>query len=63
MPVLGATPAAMVCLQAMETVKLITGIGEPLVGRLLIFDGEKAIKMSILHDLLVMKKVEGKNYK
>jgi len=46
----------MVCLQAMETVKLITGIREPLVGGFLIFDGEKAIKMSILHDLLVVEK-------
>ncbi|TIU59517.1 MAG: thiamine biosynthesis protein ThiF, partial [Mesorhizobium sp.] len=25
-------------LQAMETIKLITGIGEPLVGRLLLYD-------------------------
>jgi len=38
-PVLGATPGVIGCLQAMETIKLITGIGEPLVGRLLIFNG------------------------
>jgi adenylyltransferase/sulfurtransferase len=39
LPVLGATPALMACLQAMEAVKLITGLGEPLIGRLIIFDG------------------------
>jgi adenylyltransferase/sulfurtransferase len=38
-PVLGATPGVIGCLQAMETIKLITGIGKPLVGRLLIFNG------------------------
>lgn len=38
-PVLGATPGVIGCLQAMETIKLITGVGEPLVGRLLIFNG------------------------
>lgn len=38
-PVLGATPGVMGCLQAMETIKLITGIGKPLVGRMLIFNG------------------------
>lgn len=38
-PVLGATPGVIGCLQAMEVIKLITGVGEPLVGRLLIFNG------------------------
>lgn len=38
-PVLGATSGVIGCLQAMETIKLITGIGRPLVGRMLIFDG------------------------
>jgi molybdopterin/thiamine biosynthesis adenylyltransferase len=38
-PVLGVTPAAMASLQVMETIKLITGIGEPLVGKLLVFNG------------------------
>lgn len=37
--VLGALPGVMGALQAMEAVKLITGIGEPLVGRLLLYDG------------------------
>lgn len=38
-PVLGATPGVIGCLQAMETIKIITGLGEPLVGRMLIFNG------------------------
>lgn len=38
-PVLGATPGVIGCLQAMETIKLITGVGKPLVGRMLIFNG------------------------
>ena len=38
-PVLGATPAIMASLQAMEVIKLVTGIGELLVGKLLLFDG------------------------
>lgn len=39
-PVLGATSGVIGCLQAMETIKLITGVGEPLVGRMLIFNGK-----------------------
>jgi len=38
-PVLGATPGVIGCLEAMEAIKLITGMGEPLVGRLLLFNG------------------------
>jgi len=41
-PVLGAAPGMFGCLQAIETIKLITGIGEPLIGRLLVYDGEAA---------------------
>lgn len=37
--VLSVTPAVMASLQVMETIKLITGIGEPLVGKLLFFNG------------------------
>lgn len=37
--VLGALVGVMGSLQAMEAIKLITGIGEPLVGRLLLYDG------------------------
>lgn len=38
-PVLGATPGVMACLEVIEAVKLLTGIGKPLVGKLLLFDG------------------------
>ncbi len=40
-PVLGATPALLASLQVMEAIKLITGIGKPLVGRMLFVDGEE----------------------
>lgn len=36
--VLGVLPGVIGLLQATETIKLIVGIGEPLIGRLLIFD-------------------------
>jgi molybdopterin/thiamine biosynthesis adenylyltransferase len=36
--VLGALPGVIGTLQAMEAIKLITGIGEPLIGRLLLYD-------------------------
>ncbi len=39
-PVLGPTPGVMGCLQAIEAIKLLTGLGEPLVGRLLLFEGK-----------------------
>lgn len=37
--VLGALTGVIGTLQAMETIKLIAGVGEPLVGRLLLYDG------------------------
>jgi molybdopterin/thiamine biosynthesis adenylyltransferase len=37
--VLGMLPGIIGCLQALEVVKLILAIGEPLIGRLLTFDG------------------------
>lgn len=40
-PILGATPAVIASLQVMEAVKLVTGIGKPLVGRMLFLDGEE----------------------
>jgi len=40
-PVLGTTPGIIGLIQATEAIKLITGIGEPLAGRLLIYDGLK----------------------
>lgn len=36
--VLGALPGVVGTLQALEVIKLVTGIGEPLVGRLLLYD-------------------------
>lgn len=39
-PVLGATAGTLGLLEALETIKIITGLGEPLVGRMLHFDGE-----------------------
>ncbi len=36
--VIGALPGIMGSLQAMEVIKLVCGIGEPLVGRLLMVD-------------------------
>lgn len=42
-PVLGATPALLASLQVMETVKLITGIGKPLVGRMLFANGAEMV--------------------
>ncbi len=39
-PVLGATAGTLGLLGALETIKIITGLGEPLVGRMLHFDGE-----------------------
>lgn len=37
--IVGALTGVIGTLQAMEAIKLITGIGEPLVGRLLLYDG------------------------
>lgn len=37
--IIGALTGVMGTLQAMEVIKLITGIGEPLIGRLLLYDG------------------------
>ncbi len=36
--IVGALTGVIGCLQAMEAIKLITGIGEPLIGRLLLYD-------------------------
>ncbi|MEM2238888.1 MAG: HesA/MoeB/ThiF family protein [Candidatus Bathyarchaeia archaeon] len=37
-PILGAVPATLASLEVLETIKLLTGIGEPLVGRMLFID-------------------------
>ena len=42
-PVLAATPALFASLQIMETVKLITGMGKPLVGRMLFANGGEMV--------------------
>jgi sulfur-carrier protein adenylyltransferase/sulfurtransferase len=39
--VLGVLPGIVGSLQALEVIKLIVGIGEPLIGRLLLFDGRR----------------------
>lgn len=38
-PVIGVTPGVIGVLQATEAIKLITGIGTPLAGRLVVYDG------------------------
>lgn len=40
-PVLGPVPGIIGCAQAMEAIKLITGLGVPLVGRMLILSGRE----------------------
>lgn len=38
-PVVGVTPAVIACIQVTEVIKYITGLGQLLTGRLLIYDG------------------------
>lgn len=38
-PVLGATPGIIGCIQAMEVLKYLTGVGDLLYGKLLVMDG------------------------
>jgi molybdopterin/thiamine biosynthesis adenylyltransferase len=40
--VLGAVTGVVGTLMAMEAIKLITGLGDPLIGRLLLYDGRAA---------------------
>jgi adenylyltransferase/sulfurtransferase len=42
-PVVGATPGVIGTIQAMEVIKHLTGLGETLKGRLLIFEGEEMV--------------------
>jgi molybdopterin/thiamine biosynthesis adenylyltransferase len=37
--IIGALTGVIGTMMAMEAIKIITGIGEPLVGRLLLYDG------------------------
>jgi len=39
--VVGATPGIVGCIQALEVLKHLTGVGTTLKGRLLFFDGEE----------------------
>ncbi|MBS7288644.1 MAG: HesA/MoeB/ThiF family protein, partial [Candidatus Freyarchaeota archaeon] len=41
-PVAAPTPGVLGCMEANEVIKVVTGIGKPLVGRLLIYDGEES---------------------
>ena len=40
-PIFGGTPSALASLQVIEVIKCLTGIGKPLVGRMLFIDGEE----------------------
>jgi len=40
-PVLGTAPGITGCIQATEVIKILTGLGAPLSGRLLLFDGRE----------------------
>ncbi|WP_039760912.1 ThiF family adenylyltransferase, partial [Bartonella queenslandensis] len=40
--IIGALPGVIGTLQAMETIKMITNIGDPLVGKVLLYDGLSA---------------------
>jgi molybdopterin/thiamine biosynthesis adenylyltransferase/rhodanese-related sulfurtransferase len=50
--VLGVLPGTMGLLQATEVIKLITGAGEPLIGRLLLYEalGAKFTELKVLRD-------------
>ncbi len=39
-PVLGATPGVIGTLQVTEAIKILTGVGKPLINRMIIYDGE-----------------------
>jgi molybdopterin/thiamine biosynthesis adenylyltransferase len=47
--VLGAVTGVIGTLMAMEAIKLITGLGEPLLGRLLLYDGRTARFMEVAY--------------
>ena len=40
-PVVGAAPGVIGCLQALETIKYLTGIGTTIKGKLIVWDGGK----------------------
>jgi len=47
-PIIGATCGVIGCVQATEVIKLLTGLGEPLAGRLFIWDGLAASADSLV---------------
>jgi molybdopterin/thiamine biosynthesis adenylyltransferase len=46
-PVVGVTPGIIGCIQAMEALKYLAGLGDLLTGRLLLFDGEEMSFFSV----------------
>jgi adenylyltransferase/sulfurtransferase len=40
-PVLGSTPGVIGCLEVTDALKLLTNIGRPAIGRLIVYDGER----------------------
>lgn len=56
-PSLGATVSAIASIQAMEALKLITGVGEPLKGKLLSVDMERNV-----HSVTLIEKRKGCAY-
>ena len=55
-PILTTTPTVIGSLQTTEAIKLITKMGDPLIGRLLVYDG---LEMKF-HEIRVAKKIECK---
>lgn len=51
-PILGAIPAVIASLEVLETIKIITGLGEPTIGKMIFFDGE-TMKM---HEVKILKR-------
>jgi adenylyltransferase/sulfurtransferase len=51
-PILGATPGVIGSLQAMEAIKYLSGVGQLLKGRLLVWDGagQEFLTMKLQHD-------------
>lgn len=51
-PILGVIPAIIASLEVLEAIKIITGKGEPTIGKMIFFDGE-AMRM---HEIKVSKR-------
>ena len=66
-PVFGAVSGTVACLGAMEVIKLITGIGEPLTGEMLTMDlatmNFRRVKLARRADCPVCSKAEGERRK